>query len=170
MTPAEPTAAEAGFLRRYGLAIAAILVISGLHYLTPHGGVHDHSTHTTSYPWYVNMHGIYRRLYYLPIIWAAFRGGRRGGLGASLLVIFFYVPHAMGLIGHDPGTAIEKTLEILLYLGVGALTGSLVARLNQARARLQRTATDLQNALDEKTAMEAELVRSERLAAVGRRR
>lgn len=167
--PSSPdTTASGGFVRRYGAALAAIGVITALHYLTPHGGVHDHSTHTTSYPWYVNMHGIYRRLYYLPIIFAAFRGGLRGGLGSAVLVVTLYVPHALGLIGHDPGTGIEKFLEILLYLGVGLLSGGLVERLNLARRHLQQTAEDLQAALDDKTAMEAELVRTEKLAAVGR--
>ena len=55
-----------------------------------------------------------------------------------------------------------------LYLGVGMVTGILVGRINAARIRLQATAEDLQAALDEKTVMEAELVRSARLAAVGR--
>ncbi len=156
------------FLRKYGLALAMILVISALHYLTPHGGMHDHSTGATSSPWWANLHGIYRRLYYFPIILAAFRGGPRGGELAALLVIALYVPHATGRIGHDPGSPTEKFLEMGLYLGVGMVTGILVGRINAARARLQVTAEDLQAALDEKTAMEAELVQSARLAAVGR--
>jgi signal transduction histidine kinase len=157
-----------GFLRKYGLATAMILFITILHYVTPHGGVHDHSTHTTTFPWYVNLHGIYRRLYYFPIILAAFRGGPRGGVMAALLVIALYVPHAAGRIGHDPGTPVEKFLEMLLYLSVGLLTGILVGRISAAQTHLRRTAVDLQSALDEKTAMEDELIRSARLAAVGR--
>ena len=161
-------AATASFVPRYGLVLAMILVISALHYLTPHGGVHDHISHTTSVPWYANLHGIYRRLYYFPIILAAFRGRLRGGAGAALLVVAFYIPHATGRIGHDPGTAMEKFLEMALYLGVGVLTGVLVGRIDAARARLQHIAEDLRAALAEKTAVEAELVRSARLAAVGR--
>jgi signal transduction histidine kinase len=143
-----------GFFQRYWLAIALILVISLLHY----------NTH-----WHIHaLHGIYRRLYYFPIILAAFRGGPVGGVGAALLVIALYVPHAFGLIGFDPGTTVEKILEMLLYLLVGLLTGTLVARINAARDHLRRTAADLRITLDQKTAMEAELVRSARLAAVGR--
>ena len=170
MTASQPPAPTNpySFLRRYGAALGMIVVVTALHYFTPHAGVHDHSTHTTVYPWYVNFHGIYRRLYYFPIIVAAFRGGPRGGAFASLLVIILYIPHATGLIGHDPGTTVEKFLEMALYLGVGLLTGTLVGRINAARSRLQHTAEDLQAALDEKTAVEAELVRSARLAAVGR--
>ncbi len=156
------------FLHRYGLVLAMIAVISALHYLTPHGGVHDHTNHTTTVPWYANLHGIYRRLYYFPIILAAFRGQLTGGAGAALLVVALYVPHATGLIGHDPGTAVEKYLEMALYLGVGIVTGILVGRIDLARSRLQQTAEDLRRALADKTDMEAELVRTARLAAVGR--
>jgi signal transduction histidine kinase len=145
---------SASFLRRYWLAILMIAVISLLHY----------NTH-----WHIHaLHGIYRRLYYFPIILAAFRDGRRGGVLAALLVIALYVPHAFGYIGFDPGTTVEKVLEMLLYLLVGLLTGTLVSRINAARDRLKLTAEDLQVTLDEKTAMEDELVRSARMAAVGR--
>ena len=144
----------AAFLRRTWLILLMIAVISLLHY----------NTH-----WHIHaLHGIYRRLYYFPIILAAFRGGPLGGVAAAALVIALYVPHAFGLIGFDPGTTVEKILEMLLYLLVGLLTGTLVGRINAARDRQQRTAEDLQVTLDQKTAMEAELVRSARLAAVGR--
>jgi signal transduction histidine kinase len=87
---------------------------------------------------------------------------------AALLVVALYIPHAFGLIGFDPGTTVEKILEMALYLAVGLLTGILVARINRARDGLAQTAGDLQTALEEKTAMEDELIRSARLAAVGR--
>jgi two-component system sensor histidine kinase HydH len=141
-------------LARHWLAIALIGLISLAHYNT-HFHIHA-------------LHGIYRRLYYFPIILAAFRGGRAGGALAALAVIALYVPHAFGLIGFDPGTTVEKVLEMALYLGIGLLAGTLVGRINAARDHLRRTADELQQALDEKTAMEEELVRSARLAAVGR--
>jgi len=156
--PSPPETASSGgiqtFLKRYWLVITMITVISLLHY----------NTH-----WHIHaLHGIYRRLYYFPIILAAFRGGPAGGVGAALLVIALYVPHAFGVIGFDPGTTVEKILEMLLYLLVGLLTGTLVARINAARDRQRRTAEDLRVTLDQKTAMEDELVRSARMAAVGR--
>jgi len=166
--PATPPPHVRGTLHKYGPSLALILVISALHYLTPHSGVHDHTTHATAYPWYINLHGIYRRLYYFPIVLAAFRGGPRGGEMAALLVIALYVPHATGWIGHDPGTAVEKILEIGLYLAMGLSTGVLVDRINAARSRLQHTAEDLRAALNQKTAMEDELIRSARMATVGR--
>ena len=152
--PSLSNSSPADYLKRYWLAYLMIVVISLLHYNTA---------------WHIHaLHGIYRRLYYFPIILAAFRGGTRGGLLAALFVIALYVPHAFGLIGFDPGTTVEKILEMALYLAVGLLTGTLVARINRARDRQARTADELLVALEEKTAMEDELVRSARLAAVGR--
>lgn len=142
------------FWRRYRTPLLLIALVTMLHYNT---AIHIHAAH-----------GIYRRLYYFPIILAAFRGGTRGGLGAALLVIAFYVPHALGLIGWDPANPVEKTLEMVLYVAVGLLSGILVGRINAARDEMAHTAADLQIALDQKTAMEAELVRTARLAAVGR--
>lgn len=142
------------FLRRYWSPLLVVGLITLAHYNT---AFHIHA-----------LHGIYRRLYYFPIILGAFRGGTRGGLAFSLLVCGVYLPHAMGLIGYDPGTGVEKGLEMVLYLAVGLLSGILVSRINAARRRLEETADHLQRTLDEKTAVENELVRSARLAAVGR--
>lgn len=143
-----------GLLLRYWLVLLLVGLITLAHYNT---AFHIHA-----------LHGIYRRLYYFPIILAAFKGGTKGGLVFALLVCAVYLPHALGLIGFDPGTTVEKSLEMVLYLAVGLLTGILVSRINAARRRLEISTTDLQLALDEKTAVENELVRSARLAAVGR--
>jgi len=144
----------ANLVRRYWLALAVTVLVTVLHYNT---AMHIHAAH-----------GIYRRLYYFPIIVAAFRGGVAGGVGAALLVCALYVPHAFGLIGFDPANSVEKVLEMVLYLAVGLLTGTLTGRIAAARDHQARTAEDLRRALAEKTAMEAELVRSARLASVGR--
>ncbi|HEV8160127.1 MAG TPA: hypothetical protein VGP58_13920, partial [Pyrinomonadaceae bacterium] len=57
----------------------AILLISALHFLTPVDSI--------------ILHQIYQRLYYIPIILAAFWYGWRGGLGAALLASVSYLPH-----------------------------------------------------------------------------
>lgn len=149
-----PTERLVRFLRRYWVVLVAVALVTLLHYNT---AIHIHA-----------LHGIYRRLYYFPIILAAFRGGTRGGVLAALLVCALYIPHAFGLIGFDPAHTVEKVLEMVLYLAVGLLTGVLTSRIAAARDRQARTADDLRRALDEKTAMETELVRAARLAAVGR--
>ena len=140
--------------RRYWVVLLTVAIVTMLHYNT---AIHIHAAH-----------GIYRRLYYFPIILAAFKGGRRAGVGTALLVCAVYVPHAVGWIGFDPAGPVEKTLEMALYLAIGLLTGTLTSRIARVRDHQARTAAELRAALAEKTAMEAELVRSARLAAVGR--
>jgi signal transduction histidine kinase len=131
-----------------------VILVTIMHYST---AMHIHEAH-----------GIYRRLYYFPIIIAAFRGGLRAGVVTAAAVCVVYVPHAFGLIGFDPAPALEKSLEMILYLAVGSLSGLLVDRERAARNDLAATARDLRRTLDEKSVMERELVRRERLAAVGR--
>ncbi|MFH1277126.1 MAG: ATP-binding protein [Candidatus Eisenbacteria bacterium] len=138
------------FLPIYGLIVA----VSVLHYTT---GVHNHQ-----------LHDVYRRLYYLPIILAAFAGGVRGGLVAALVVSVLYYPHAFGHLTHDPGRSLEKILEMVLYFVVAATTGYLVSRGAKTREQLRETAEDLSETLREKERMELELLRAARLAAVGK--
>jgi signal transduction histidine kinase len=132
----------------------AIAAISALHYLT---GVHAY-----------HLHDIYRRLYYLPIILAAFLHGLRGGLAAAVVVCVAYLPHATGHISHDPASDMQKILEMVLYLSVGTVTGSLVSRLKGTQRRLESTARDLEGSLEQLRAAEEKLVREAQLAAVGR--
>ena len=139
---------------RYAVIGLMVIVISLLHYNT---SFHLHGAH-----------GIYRRLYYFPIIFAAFLGGWPAGLATALAICALYTPHAFGLIGRDPAPTLEKVLEMALYLAVGLVSGVLVSRERQARDELQATAVGLERALREKAEMEAQLVRQARLAAVGR--
>ncbi|MHB8079585.1 MAG: sensor histidine kinase [Candidatus Krumholzibacteriia bacterium] len=139
---------------RYAVIVLMVVVISLLHYST---SFHLHGAH-----------GIYRRLYYFPIIFAAFLGGWPAGLAAALGICALYAPHAFGLIGRDPAPTLEKALEMLLYVAVGLVSGVLVSRERQARDELQATAVGLERALREKAEMEAQLLRQARLAAVGR--
>jgi two-component system, NtrC family, sensor histidine kinase HydH len=171
MTP-ETGTKEPTRIRQYWLVLLLIGVVSTLHYITPHSSHGSHAGHVmasgSSFDWNAAFHGIYRRLYYFPIILAAFRGGIRGGLGASLLVVVIYLPHAFAeewgldhFVMADPGMPAEKFLEMLLYLAIGLLAGLLTDRLNLTSRNLRQT-------LAEKIAVEQELVRSARLAAVGR--
>jgi two-component system sensor histidine kinase HydH len=112
-------------------------------------------------------HEIFRRLYYLPIILAAFSYGLRGGVAAALVTTAAYLPHALGHISHDPAAPIDKGLEVLLYNVVGVVTGLLVERERREKRDHQRTAESLRRTLEEREALEGELRRRERLAAVG---
>jgi signal transduction histidine kinase len=131
-----------------------VAAVTALHYLTP-----------ASEAW---VHDLARRLYYIPVILGAFLAGRRGGLSTAMLVSAVYAPHAFAHVHHmDPGRGLEKVLEIVLYLVVGGITGLLVDAERAERRRQAELARQLQATLDDLKETERQLVRSERLAALG---
>lgn len=130
------------------------LIITALHYRTPeqHTWVHD----------------VLRRLYYLPILFAAFSEGVRGGISLSVFVSLIYFPHAFtSLVSRDPGDALEKGLEILLYNIVAVVAGLLVDRERREREKQERLAARLSSALEEQQRIESQLIRAGRLGALG---
>jgi len=141
-------------LRMVVAAWLPCLVITVLHYRT---GAH--------HAW---GHDILRRLYYLPILFAAFAGGARGGVSVSVFASLVYFPHAFTrLLVQDPGDALEKGLEILLYNIVAVVAGLLVDRERREREKQERLAHRLGEALAEQQRVEAQLIRAGRLGALG---
>ncbi len=131
-----------------------VLLVTALHYGTP-----------SEQAW---VHDLARRLYYIPIILGAFLAGRRGGLATAVAVVAIYAPHAFTHLHRvDPGRELEKLLEIVLYLVVGGVTGLLVDAERAERRRQAELARKLQLTLDDLKETERQLVRSERLAALG---
>jgi signal transduction histidine kinase len=116
------------------------------------------------------LHDIYRRLYYIPIILGGFLFGVRGAMLTAVLASVLYIPHAFffisphihqhGMLHADPTGTANKFLEILLYQGVGLLTGLLVERERSARHEVEKKIVEMQ-------AMEAQLIRAGRLHALG---
>jgi len=131
-----------------------VLVITVLHYRT---GAH--------HPW---GHDVLRRLYYLPILFAAFEGGLQGGVTLSVFASLVYLPPAFtSLLVQDPAGALEKGLEILLYNIVAIVAGLLVDRERRAREQQERLAKRLGDALAEQRRIEAQLIRAGKLGALG---
>jgi signal transduction histidine kinase len=147
-------------LVRVALLSASIMGISMLHYLTPlHRPV---------------LHDIFQRLYYIPIIFAAFWFGLRGGLVSSLVVSVLYAPHILFQWGLGASLEMEKFLEIVLYNVVGGITGFLSQREEERRTELERIARGLeesyrklQSQADLIIGIEEQLRRAERLSALG---
>jgi len=130
------------------------LIITVLHYRTP-----------AHYVW---VHDVLRRLYYLPILFAAFSEGVRGGISLSVFASLIYIPHAfISLVSRDPGDALEKGLEILLYNIVAVVAGLLVDRERREREKQERLAKKLSGALEEQRRIESQLIRAGRLGALG---
>ncbi|MDA8163754.1 MAG: HAMP domain-containing sensor histidine kinase [Desulfobacteraceae bacterium] len=100
-------------------------IVTLLHYLT--------SSRLSLY------HVIYRQLYFLPIILAAFWFGLRGGLTASLTVTILYSPLViLSRSGHAVLFA-ANLLEVVLFNIVGGLLGWLRQREEQRRRELRLT-------------------------------
>lgn len=155
-------------INRYflGRIIILTLMSGGMilsHYITP------------TEPHHSILHDIYRRILYLPVILSAFWFGWRGGLICAFLIGASYFPH----IYHDWGGNIfnvnlNRTLEALMYLIVGLVTGILVDRLRKTYRKLQVQSEQLQMALDElkdKTnevfKVEKQLRHADRLTTIG---
>jgi signal transduction histidine kinase len=149
-----PGLAELVSARSIATVWAPIAAITALHYGTSE---HVH--------W---LHDVLRRLYYLPILLAAFSLGLRGALLASLAASIAYGPHGFLLFTHhDPAREVEKALEVLLYNVVAVVAGVLADRERRERRRQEETAARLARSLAEKEEMERLLVRAGRLQAMG---
>ncbi len=130
------------------------LAITTLHYLVP--------------PQFAAAHDILRRMYYLPILFAAFSTGLPGAIALSVFASLSYFPHAFGgLMAHDPGGMIEKSLEIVLLNIVAVVAGLLVDRERREREKQEKLAARLSESLEDQRRMEAQLIRAGKLGALG---
>jgi signal transduction histidine kinase len=132
----------------------SIIFITALHFVTPLSSL--------------TLHEIYQRLYYIPILAAAVLFGLRGGLGAAVFVTLAYLPHIFGhWQHHNPDYALNQYAEIIIFNLVGITTGALGDRNRRARARLERTAEELQNAYGELRSTFEQLLQADRLTSLG---
>ncbi|MDX2480605.1 MAG: ATP-binding protein [Desulfuromusa sp.] len=142
------------------ILLAMVAGVSSLHYLT--ATEHSHS------------HGIYRRLYYVPIVLAGLWFHLRGGVGIALLVSVLYAPHVLFQWGHLPDMNVEQYQEIFLYNTIGFLTGFLSAKEHAQRRRAEDAAehlassyAKLKSQADLILEIEGQLRRADRLTALG---
>lgn len=134
--------------------LASIVVITLLHYNT--------STQ------YLLLHEIYQRLYYIPIIYAAYSYGLRGGLAASALSALIYLPHISQHFDHRDVYAINQYAEMILFQVVGVVTGLLAGAERRERQRYEQTAVELQHAYDELRSTVDQLLIADRHSSLGR--
>jgi signal transduction histidine kinase len=147
-------------LLRFAILSSAVVGISLLHYLTP--------LHLPM------LHDIFQRLYYIPIILAAFWFGFRGGLSSAIVVSVLYAPHILFQWGGHLTMELEKYLEIILYNVVGSITGLLSQKERDRASQLQETARGLEES-NEQLRRQSELIleiegqmrRAERLSVLG---
>lgn len=98
-------------MKRKLVLSAAVIAISVLHYFSP-----------ITYP---NLHSVYQRLYYVPVVLGAYWFGLRGGLIFALLSGIAYVPHILFQWSLHPTEAFTQYVEIVMFTVVGSLVGVL---------------------------------------------
>ncbi|CAN5392220.1 ATP-binding protein [soil metagenome] len=131
----------------------SILLISALHFLTPIDNL--------------VFHQIYQRLYYIPIILAAFWYGWRGGLGAALFACISYVPHiSMHWQHQNYDYALNQYAEIALFFVIGAVTGWLGDQKRREHERAERINAELQTAYAELRQTFNQLLQAEKLSSL----
>lgn len=135
------------------LVAAGIALTSAGHYLTPSG--------------LLMWHGVFQRLYYLPVVFAAITFGWIGGLAAALAAGVAYIPHIMITWSGMHHYAMEQYAEIFMFLAVGVVTGILADRERKRRIELQHTAQRLSAVYRELQSSFEQVKRADRLSAIG---
>jgi signal transduction histidine kinase len=135
------------------LVTAGIALTSAGHYFTPSGQM----------LW----HGVFQRLYYLPVVFAAITFGWVGGLAAAVAAGIAYIPHIMITWSGMHHYAMEQYAEIFMFLAVGVVTGILADRERKRRIELQHTALRLSAVYRELQSSFEQVKRADRLSAIG---
>ena len=112
----------------------SIIIITLLHYftITPKWDIHE----------------FYRRLYYIPIIVAAFKFRLKGGVLTSLGVSLLYAPHMTIYFGQIDFEVLNQILEIIMFIIIGTVTGFSVESDYKKKKLLEvqiKQLTDLEN-------------------------
>jgi two-component system, NtrC family, sensor histidine kinase HydH len=138
---------------KVALIAVLILVVSALHFGT-----------STDFRY---LHEIYQRVYYIPILLAAFWYGPFAGLLAAFLVSAIYVLHIRWDWHHVPVYTFNQYAEIFLYHGVALIIGLLSFRERRQREKLEATSRELSDAYARLQTTFEQLRRADRLAALG---
>jgi len=92
------------------------------------------------------LHLLYRRLYYIPIIFAAFMFGKRGGLLAALAAAGPFALHSQVSLGGLTGNHLDNLLEIVMFFAVGLLFGALRDTEEKKARDLRAVSSQLEDA------------------------
>jgi two-component system sensor histidine kinase HydH len=136
-----------------GILVASIAGIGVLQYVTPLSLAHRLY--------------IIQRLYFVPIIIAALRGGWRGGTCVGLLAAVAFWIGTPPLWVVPPAEKLDEVLEASVFCTVGALAGALADRQRRQELVLRRTSAELDRAHRQLRANLQFMARSERLHSLG---
>jgi signal transduction histidine kinase len=112
-------------------------------------------------------HGLFQRLYYLPVVYAGIAFGWVGGLIAGIVAGLLYIPHIVHTWSNESHYAIEQYADIFMFLAVGIVTGILSDRERSRRAELQVAAQQLRQMNVELQNTFEQVKRADRLSAIG---
>lgn len=93
-----------------------------------------------------SMHLLFRRLYLVPIIYAAYVFGRRGGVLTAIAASIPFLVHTRFEVPSSSAAALDNWLEVATFLAIGALFGT-VRDTEEKRARdLRQVSLQLEDA------------------------
>ena len=153
-TPGGNISSDQPSRRWFAALAAAVCVISALHYVASYRSI--------------ELHELFQRLYYVPIVTAAVVYGLRGGLVLAGLSTVLFLPH-VALGWHAwPLFQLDQYFEVVVFTLVAAVTGLLADRLRAERDRCRRTAVDLDETCRRLEASIDERLKADRLITIGR--
>ncbi|MEW6734398.1 MAG: ATP-binding protein [Acidobacteriota bacterium] len=113
------------------------------------------------------LHEISQRLYYIPIVYAAYRLGLKGSLGYSILSGSLYLLHISEHRNEPQSAILNQYAEIIMFQVVGIATGFFARAERQQRQRFEKASADLAVAYQKLKDTVNLLVRTARLKSLG---
>lgn len=138
---------------RLVIPLAAIFVVSLLHYLTP-----------TTHVW---LHPLLQRAYYVPLLLIALWYGWRGGVMAAAIAGVLYIPHIEMSWRQHPEYNATQWVEIGMFFVLATLTGILADHEREQRRHAESMAGELSEANRQLQSSFEQLRRADRLSAMG---
>lgn len=138
-------------MRRFMLMGLALASISSAHYLSL-----DRSPF---------LHELSQRAYYLPIIYAAYRYGVRGGALAAMLSVALFVPHVHRHV--DAQVQLNQYSELFVFLIIGSAAGVLFSKEKREQRRYRKTARELRRVNKKLQETIQQLIRADRFTSLG---
>lgn len=110
------------------------------------GGIATLHLLSNTTPQAASMQLLYRKLYYVPIVYAGFAFGWRGGLAVAIASSLLLAPQAHTSQGWLVGRNVDNLYEIAMYLAIGILFGWLRDLEERKTSDLRRVSQQLEDA------------------------
>lgn len=123
--------------------------------------------HYFTNPSHFLLHNLYQRLYYVPILLAAGWFGVRGGILVALGCAGLYAPHIMIHWAHSEVYKANQLIELPMFVAIALIVGLVSDREREQRQQAEKTASELDRALQDLEATVETLRRADRLATLG---